>query len=140
MHCLNLSKYMHLLLGLWIAFSISICSFNTLFTKKLFWQLLYKYINSSEIKTLTVFNLFFANNSIWSSYFFSSLILDLHFLIPAVIAKFSNPTVRLAVAKKMSVHKARTEIETQLLIAETKISDCSIQFEIVQGLFNSIGL
>lgn len=140
MHCLNLSKYMYLLLGLWIVFLYQFILLIHYLLKNFFDSYCINILILQKLRLWRYLTCFFANNSIWSGYFFSFLILDLHFLIPAVTAKFSNPIVRLAVAKKMSVHKAKTEIETQLLIAETKISDCSIQFEIIQGLFNSIGL
>ena len=47
-----------------------------------------------EIKTSMLFNLDFANNTI-SSCFFFFLIIDLYFLIPAVIAQIFNPIAEL---------------------------------------------
>ena len=48
-----------------------------------------------EIKTSMLFNLDFANNTILSCYFF--LIIDLYFLIIAVIAQFLNPITELVI-------------------------------------------
>ena len=45
-------------------------------------------IKALEIKTFMLFNLDFANKSILSPFFFFFLIIDLHFLISTVIAKF----------------------------------------------------
>ena len=47
-------------------------------------------IKASEIKTSMVFNLDFGNNIILLYFFFFFLIVDLYFLIPAVIAQTCN--------------------------------------------------
>ena len=44
-----------------------------------------------------LFNLDFANDTILSSFFLFFLIIDLYFLIPAVITQTFNPIVELAI-------------------------------------------
>ena len=44
-----------------------------------------------------LFNLGFANNIILSCFFFFFLIIDLYFLIPAVIAQIFNPIAELVI-------------------------------------------
>ena len=44
-----------------------------------------------------LFNLDFANNTILSLFFFFFLIIDLYFLIPAVIAQIFNPVAELVI-------------------------------------------
>ena len=44
-----------------------------------------------------LFNLVFANNTILSCFYFFSLIIDLYFLIPAVIAHIFNPIAELVI-------------------------------------------
>ena len=43
------------------------------------------------IKSSMLFSLDFANNTILSWFFFFFLIIDLYFLIPAIVAQFFNP-------------------------------------------------
>ena len=54
------------------------------------------------------------------------LIIDLYFLIPAVIAKVFNLRAELAMHIGIPTKEEKAEIETHSLTAETKISKCSI--------------
>ena len=52
-------------------------------------------IKALEIKTPTLFNLDFANNTILSCFFFFFLIIDLYTLVPAAITQIlQNPKQR----------------------------------------------
>ena len=63
-------------------------------------------IKALEIKTVKVFRLCFTNNTIMLFPFF--LIIDLHFLIPAVIAKIFNPTAELVIPTKTPTIEAKS--------------------------------
>ena len=54
-------------------------------------------MKSFEIKTSMLFNLDFANNTILLCFFFFFLIIDLYFLITAVIAQSFNPIAELVI-------------------------------------------
>ena len=68
----------------------------------------------------------FANNTISSSFFFFSLLIDFYFLIPEVIAKIFNPTTELAMPIGIPTKEAKVEIETHPVTVEAKISKYSI--------------
>ena len=70
-----------------------------------------------------VFNLDFANNTILSCFFFFSLIIDLYFLMSAVIAQIFNPIAELIIPIGMPI-QIQTEIHP--VIVEAKIRKCSI--------------
>ena len=57
--------------------------------------------SSLEIKTSMPFNLDFANNTIWSCFFYLFLFIDLYFLIPAVVAQLFNPIKELVIPIEM---------------------------------------
>ena len=50
------------------------------------------------------------------------MIIDLYFLILAVIAQIFNHTAELVIPKGMPSNEANAEIETQPLTAEVKVS------------------
>ena len=77
-------------------------------------------IKPLEIKTLTVFNLLFANNTILLCFFFFSLIIELYFLIPAFDAQIFNPSAELAIPTETPTNERDAETETQPLTVETK--------------------
>ena len=52
-------------------------------------------------------------------------IIDLYFLIPAVIGNFFIPIAELVIAAKAQTDEANAEIETQPVTLETKIKKCS---------------
>ena len=58
-----------------------------------------------------LFNLDFANNAILSCIFFSFLMIDLYFLVPAVIAQIFNPIAELVIPIGIPSKEAKTEIE-----------------------------
>ena len=53
------------------------------------------------------------------------LIIDLYFLIPAVIPQISNPTAELAIPTGTPTNEANVESEIQPLTAETKTRKCA---------------
>ena len=69
-------------------------SLNTLFTERNSSWLIYELIKVLEIRISIVFNVSFPNNNILSCIFFFLLIIDLNFLIPAVIAQIFIPTAK----------------------------------------------
>ena len=58
-----------------------------------------------------LFNLDFANNTILSCFFFFFLIIDLYFLIPAVIAQIFNPIAELVLPKGIQSIEVKSETE-----------------------------
>ena len=52
------------------------------------------------------------------------LIIDLYFLIPAVIAKNFNPTAELVIPIGIPTKEAKVKIETHPVTAEAKTSKC----------------
>ena len=75
-------------------------------------------------KTLIVFNLVFAKNNILLCLVTFFLMIDLYFLIPAVIAKIFNPTSELATPTTAPINERNAEIETYPQTAESKIRKC----------------
>ena len=74
-----------------------------------------------------LFNLDFANNTILSCFFFFFfLIIDLYFLIPAVIAQIFNSIAGLVIPIGIPTKEAKAEMETDQVIVEIKISKWSI--------------
>ena len=57
---------------------------------------------------------------------FFFLILDLFFLIRAVIAEIFNPIAELVIPIGIPIKEAKPEIEIHLVIADAKINKCSI--------------
>ena len=87
----NLYSYSTEVSGFLISFFISLYSINSLFTELNSSWLIYELIKALEIKTLMVFNLVFANNTILSCLFFFFLIINLYDLIPTFNAQIFNP-------------------------------------------------
>ena len=79
-----------------------------------------------------LFNSDIANNTILSCFLFFILIIDLHFLIPAVISQFFNPLAEFVIPIRISTKQAKAEMETHPVIVEIAISECSIQFKAQQ--------
>ena len=71
-------------------------------------RLVYESLKASEIKTSMLFNLFLANNTTFWCFF---LIIDLYFLIPAIITQFFNPIPELVIPTRLSKAEAKAEIE-----------------------------
>ena len=70
-----------------------------------------------------LFNLDFANNTILSCFFFFLLVINLYFLIPAVITQIFNPTAELAIYSGIPTKEAKAEMKTHPVTAETKMSN-----------------
>ena len=73
-----------------------------------------------------LFNLDFANNTILSCFFFSFLIIDLYFLLPAAIAQIFSFIAELVIPTGRPDKEAKPEIEIHPVIVEVKIRKCSI--------------
>ena len=54
------------------------------------------------------------------------LIIDLYFLIPAVMTQIFNPIVELAIPIEIPTKGAKAEMEAHPVIVEIAISECSI--------------
>ena len=80
--------------NVWFLF-ISLYSLHTLFIKtNSSWQIV-ESIKHLKIKTSILFNFDFTNNTFLPCFFFFILIIDLHFLVRAVIAQIFNPIAEL---------------------------------------------
>ena len=66
------------------------------------------------------FNLDFANNTILSCVFIIFLIIDLYFLIAAVIAQIFNPIAELLISIGIPTKEAKAEIEIHPVVVESK--------------------
>ena len=88
--------------------------------------LIFGSIKNLEIKASIVFNLDFANNTILSCFFLFLLIIDLYFLIPAVITQIFYPTAKFTIPTGAPTEEAKLEMETHPVTVETKIIKCSI--------------
>ena len=63
------------------------------------------------------------------------LIIDLYFLIPAVIAQIFNPIAELVIPTEVWTKKAKAETETHPVIVEITISMYSIYFQTFTNVF-----
>ena len=79
-------------------------------------------VKALEIETSIAFNLAFPSNNILSCFFLLFLIIDLCFLIPAVITQIFSPTAEFTKPTGMQTNVASAEIETQPVIVEAKIN------------------
>ena len=77
------------------------------------------------MKTSVLSNLDFADNTILSCFFFSFLIIDLYFLIPAVIVQISNPTAELVIPIGIPIKEVKPKIEISPVIVQAEIRKCS---------------
>ena len=77
-----------------------------------------------KFKTSIVSNLNFPNSTILSCFLFFSLIIDLHFLISAVIARIFNLTAERVMGTGSQTNEANAEIETWLVNVEAKTRNC----------------
>ena len=73
-----------------------------------------------------LFTLDFAKNTILSFLFFFFLIIDLYFLVPAVITQIFNLIDELVIHTRIPTKEAKAEIETHPVIIETKIRKYSV--------------
>ena len=72
-----------------------------------------------------IFNFDFASNTILSWLFLFLLIIDLYFLIPAVIGQIFNPIAELVIPIGTATKETKAEIEIHPGIVEPKIRKCS---------------
>ena len=79
-------------------------------------------VKALEIETSIAFNLAFPSNNVLSCFFLLFLIIDLCFLIPAVIIQIFRPTAEFTKPTGMQTNVASAEIETQPVIVEAKIN------------------
>ena len=79
-----------------------------------------------------VFNLGFAGNTMSSCFFYFFLIIDLNFLILAVITQIFIAAAELAIPTGIQIEETKTEIETHPVTVEAIISKCSAQFTMLQ--------
>ena len=70
-----------------------------------------------EIKTSIIFHFGFPNNTILSCFFLFFVIIDLYFLILAVIAQIFNPISELVIPIGIPMKEAKAETETDPVIA-----------------------
>ena len=68
-----------------------------------------------------LFNLDFANNTIYQASFSFFKIFDLYLLIPAVIAKIFNPMAKLAIPIGISTKEDKAEMEKHPVIVEANL-------------------
>ena len=64
-----------------------------------------------------IFNLILANNNMLLCFFFL-LIIDLYFLVPAIITQFFNAITELVSPIGISTKEAKAEMETHAIAAE----------------------
>ena len=86
---------------------------------------MYESIKTLEIRTSKVFNLSFPNLSFpttLSCFLFFSFIIDLDFLITAIIAQIFIPAAELFIPTGTQTNEASADIETQQLTVEVIIS------------------
>ena len=67
-------------------------------------------IKALEVKTSILCNLDFAKKTILSCFFFFFLIIDLYFLIPAVVAQIFNPIAELIIPVGIPIKEGKAEI------------------------------
>ena len=79
---------------------------------------MYESIKALEIKTLFSLNFVFASNTSLSCFFLFFLVIDLYFLIPAVIPQIIIPTAKLSIPTLTPTDEAKAEVETQPLTAK----------------------
>ena len=78
------------------------------------------------MKTSDLFYLDFPNDNILSCIFFFFFIIDLNFLIPAVITQIFNPIAELVILIGIPTKEAKEEMETHQVTVQINISKWSI--------------
>ena len=73
-----------------------------------------------------LFNLVFAINTLLSCFFLFFLIIDLYFLVPAIIAQIFNPIAGLVIPIGIPNDEAKAEIELHPVTTKAKIRKCSV--------------
>ena len=85
-------------------------SFSTLIIQRHSSWIIFESIKAIEIKTSTLFNLDFANNTILSCFFHFFLIIDLYFVIPEAAAQIFNPIAELVIPIRIQIKEPKPEI------------------------------
>ena len=57
---------------------------------------------------------------------FLFLVIELYFLVSAVITQIFNPIAEIAILIRISIKIAKTEMKTHQVIIESQINECSI--------------
>ena len=78
------------------------------------------WLKPQKLNTSMLFNLDFANNTIYHAFFFFFLIIDWYFLIHAATAKVFNPIAELVIPIGIASKEA-IEIEIHTVTVEAKI-------------------
>ena len=112
--------------NIFLYFSNSLKSLNTLFILKNLTRLIYESIKAFKIRTSTDVFYFFPCNIILLCFLFFFFIIDLFFLIHAVNTRMFNYNAELAIITKAQTNEVNGEIETQPGTYETRISKCTI--------------
>ena len=73
-----------------------------------------------------LFNSDFAKNTILSYFFLFLLIIDLYFLVPAIIAQIFNHIAGLVISIRIPIKEAKSEMEIYPVTVEAKIRKCSL--------------
>ena len=102
-----------------ISCRISSNSFSTLFIKTNSSWLIFESIKALKINIFTIFNLDFAIDNILSCFSLYFLIIDLHFLILAVIKQTFNPIAELIIPIGIPTKEGKLEMEVHLLTVES---------------------
>ena len=79
-------------------------------------------IKAFQFRTSIVSDFVFPSNTVLSCFFFSFLIINLYFLIPAVVTQIFIPTAEHVMPAETQTNYANAEIETQPVAVETNIS------------------
>ena len=104
---------------------MSLYSFRTFIKTNASW-LKGESIKTLEIKTTILINFDFSNSTTLSWFLFFFLIIDLYFLIPAVIAEISNPIAELVTPIGIPSKEAKAKTGRHPVIVESEIRKCSI--------------
>ena len=87
---------------------------------------IFRSIKALEINASILFSFDFDNNTILSCFFFFVLIIDLYFLIPAVIAQIFNPIAELLIPIRIPTKEAKAKIQVHTIVVGANIRKCSI--------------
>ena len=83
----------------------------------------------------------FANNTIWSCFFFFFLLIDLYFLVPTPIAQIFNLYVELIFPLGIPSKEAKSEIEIYPVIVKAEKENVQYNLELYKpfcALYSSI--
>ena len=98
---------------LFISFIHFIIFFYTLFIETVSSWLIYQLIKALEVRPSIVFDLPFRSTNTLSCFFFFFFIIDLYFLILAMIEKNFIPTAELVISAETQNNESNAEIKTQ---------------------------